>query len=85
MHDVFLPVADFGSEPDTGRNPPLPHNHLRSLLKHTRVMGSVFFWRIHTHAMCETVDDHPIYTLLNLFLYLIFRSSLQNLNEPPNS
>jgi hypothetical protein len=40
----------------------------RFSLKHTRVMGSPFFWRIHTPAMCQTIDDSTpsIYTLLNL-------------------
>jgi hypothetical protein len=59
MHDVFLPVADFGSEPDTYRNPPLPHNHFRSL-KHTRVVGSPFFLaRSHARHGLQNLNEPP--------------------------
>jgi hypothetical protein len=57
-------------------------------LKHTR---DIFFWRVHTPAIRQTIDDstHPIYTHLHVaqpspsISLLHFQiHSLHNLNEP---
>jgi hypothetical protein len=73
MHNVFLLVADFGSEPDAWRSAPLPHYHLQLSLaqSHSRHC-SPFFWGV---AQPSTSIYLPYFQI----------HSLHNSNKSPNS
>jgi hypothetical protein len=72
MHDVFLLVADFGSEPDTCRSAPLPHYQLPSFLaqSHSR-RGSPFFWGVAQPSTSVYLPYFQIHSLHNSKSHLI--------------